>query len=373
MAPNDGATKYLAPPVGDDCFTYHPDTGLLVEGVPRCHKAQLLEYLAIVDPGPALTAKGKPRKRQPPRPQDQSVEFYRAQMAHYAVTNDTGAAPTLQVAKRLLGESSLEVPKSVQDSEAKLKALYTYLNNGLRRNRGLPVEPNAEPGPKKRQREDEPVLGDSNAMPSVKRQKNEPEPANGGSRVDLKTMSGSYLLSAVVTVAEKDGGDDPLVFDKGFLLKLALSPQRSHLWGYCNFGAFYGYLRSTSDLDSPDGVIRFHWCGVDTQNEDGTFGPGNTCTIEFLPDGTLKGTLNASAECQSGSAISFSAPIAFTGRRLKSKKREDVDELKNRYRRLYANQFQDGEDYTVSFDRWLRESEFASDTEEDDDFNFSDY
>jgi hypothetical protein len=84
----------------------------------RHHRAspnRIYELLTWIDPGPALTKKGVPAKRQPPPHKDETAHFYTAQLYHYglkpfktkpaakkALLSAFGGGKTLQVPERIL-------------------------------------------------------------------------------------------------------------------------------------------------------------------------------------------------------------------------------------------------------------------------------
>ncbi|EJD37631.1 hypothetical protein AURDEDRAFT_173294 [Auricularia subglabra TFB-10046 SS5] len=364
LAHDDWVPACLAPAVRSGIYTYHGRTGLAVNGVPRCPKTQLLEHLAFVDPGPALTKKGKPRVRQPPRPQDQSVEFYRAQMVHYGLASQNA---TREAAKVALGATKLAVPNALLEIEAKLKKLYDAENDKMRRaaiDKQRAEEAAEDARRKKRDRDEEDliknVLGD---QPPGKRAK-AGKPKASNRPINLDTVSGVYTL-----VAPKVASNWETPYD-GIIFKLALSPKRSHIWGSFDFGPFEGTLRSTSSLTAPDGTIRFHWRGRDTGSGESTYGPDNVGSIQFLPGGKIKGELVW--DCCSG-AIAF-AGVRNSEKTLNTEDEDDVRGWKDEYWRLNEENYEHesrarwpgGRSYSPSGSR-----EPNSDTEEENSDNQS--
>ena len=71
---------------------------------------------------------------------------------------------------------------------------------------------------------------------------------------------------------------------------LAIAPSGSgkEVYGEFDFGAFEGYLRSTS-IDTAARTISFHWRGRETGEGESTFGPNNRLRITFLDDKTFEG------------------------------------------------------------------------------------
>lgn len=78
-------------------------------------------------------------------------------------------------------------------------------------------------------------------------------------------------------------------YDNGnYSLAIAPSVSGKQVWGEFNFGAFEGYLCSTS-IDQTARKINFHWRGRETGEGESTFGDNNTMAITFLNDKTFEG------------------------------------------------------------------------------------
>ncbi|EJD37632.1 hypothetical protein AURDEDRAFT_173295 [Auricularia subglabra TFB-10046 SS5] len=361
MASSTKPEVRLAPAVKQGIYSYHPDSGLSVNGVPRCHKTQLREHLAFVDPGPALTKKGKPRVRQPPRPQDQSAEFYRAQMVHYGLATSVDDSVTREAAKVALSSSKLLLPDAAQRMELSLKALYDAENNALRP--GPHDKPPVAQGAKrnKRQRDDsEPSAGSSGPQkidnPDAKRAKKAEPKAEEDPLAKLDAICGSYDIKAKVA---STSSDEP--YESDFVFNLVLSSTRSHLWGAFDFGICSGVLRASAPSDPTNSNVYFHWCGRDDEVEEAIFGPQNVGTIKFLPGGRIKGKLEGDP-CDE-------EPIKFSGRLFPANASttvEDVRELKSEYKALYAENFDPDGPGRWGSSSWCGEParEIVSDTEE---------
>ncbi|EJD37658.1 hypothetical protein AURDEDRAFT_154327 [Auricularia subglabra TFB-10046 SS5] len=356
MSSSATVSEHLAPAIKAGIYSYHPTSGLSINGIPRCQKAQLLQHLAFVDPGPALTKKGKPRVHQPVRPQDQSAEFYCAQMVHYGLATATDAPAPRDAAKQALRGSTLLVPAAVLDVEAGLKTRYDEENDRLRGGTG----DKAEAGRQKRQRAaGEPGVAGSSDQPASKRAKQSESAVKlATGPVNLDAISGYYHIIAKV---EMTFADEPL--EDGFEFGLAVSPKRSHIWGKFDFGPFHGVLRSTRLLTSADGAVSFHWCGIDEEIGAAVYGSENSCTIQFLPGGNIKGAID-------GWPCDEPRTVEFTGIRLfNAPMKEDAAALKAEYWGLYQENFENDaeDDYPRfgSFSRMCaRDFSFNSDTED---------
>ena len=102
---------------------------------------------------------------------------------------------------------------------------------------------------------------------------------------DFMKFEGTYLICA------PDINDFAYDCREDFILHLAVSSTRSHIWGSFDFGAFEGKMRSRTSLATSDGNVEFHWSGRDTGEGESTFGEKNVIYLNFSGNGTVHGEM----------------------------------------------------------------------------------
>ncbi|KAJ7461491.1 hypothetical protein FB451DRAFT_1371227 [Mycena latifolia] len=285
-----------APPIQRDGFSYH-GTNFYVQAASRrrIHRAdasRLHALLTYTAPPPLLTKAGKVAKRQPRPHEDESEEFYAAQVVHYGLPPTT----TKAAAKRALlaafgGKTTLEVParivKLAEDMAKEYGAANKVAKARYLEEKRLGEAKEAERR-SKRKREIDVAIGEflqetGNERP-VKKGKTQPAQlqANG-------ELSGKFnVLAPFLTEQWEDDTRDPM------WLKLCPSSTAAHLWGAFDFGVISGVLRSTAPLPTCVGeAAAFKWRGRESGTGESTFGADNVVRITFLGGGKFRAQMDS--------------------------------------------------------------------------------
>jgi hypothetical protein len=128
---------YMIPVTRDDVFFYSDSRGLVVmldgRSYSRADPGHLHGLLTWVDPGPVLTKKGVPRKRQPPPHQDETTAYYRAQLMHFGLKPlETKPAAKSALLAAFGDGQDLKVTEQVQKLEDELRTLWHAKNEEAR-------------------------------------------------------------------------------------------------------------------------------------------------------------------------------------------------------------------------------------------------
>ncbi|KAK5089523.1 hypothetical protein LTR70_001592 [Exophiala xenobiotica] len=279
------STRIFCVPVKRDPFQYD-GFELQVNRIPRCPCQDLYALLTWVDKGPVLKKNGKPRVHQPPPHKDKDPDFYHAQCIHYGIR----PFKTRPAAKRALLEAfaaqsnHLAIPQSILDTEAELKKEFAQANKAAKEQLDAEKrERQAQMATKqmKRKREQDSTIEEVSGK-SAKRAKQKP--------LDPQAISGSFTVAAP-SLSEGYGSSD----EDTYIIRLApVGSQSDTIYGEFDFGAFVGYLRSTS-LNKHARIIDFNWRGRETGEGESTFGPENTFQLKFSDDGSFEG--HAQGDC----------------------------------------------------------------------------
>ncbi|KAI9460042.1 hypothetical protein F5148DRAFT_1150783 [Russula earlei] len=314
---------YIAPVTRDDVFFYDKSHGLHVRppkddrSFPRADPKHLHYLLTWTDPGPVLTKKGVPRKRQPHPHRDETGAYYTAQMMHYGLK----PLKTKQAAKRALlamfrDGHNLEVPDRLQKLEEDLRDLWHVENEkGRVRYEQEKAEREREKGDRQRKqrehlaemrRRHEAILADAGEVEDValratsSRKRKATGAGDAGSAKKKAKASGSNEKLSPLEVQGKFVINAPYLAEQwpdncaeGDLV-LTLSPSRrtgKHLWGSFNFGVVIGVIRCGAPPTSVRRTVAFQWRGHEQGEGQMVYGPYNKGTLTFLGDGKVRGTM----------------------------------------------------------------------------------
>jgi hypothetical protein len=128
---------YIPPVTRDDVFFYDGSSDLFVKldgrNYRRADPRHLHGLLTWVDPGPVLTKKGVPRKRQPSPHRDETTAYYRAQLLLFGLKplKTKPAAKSALLAAFRDGQD-LKVPEQLQKLEDELSTLWHAENEKAR-------------------------------------------------------------------------------------------------------------------------------------------------------------------------------------------------------------------------------------------------
>ncbi|KAJ6490486.1 hypothetical protein DFH09DRAFT_1377362 [Mycena vulgaris] len=236
----------------------------------RADPAHLHSLLTYTPPPPLLTKAGKVAKRQPRPHEDESEEFYIAQVAHYGmqpVKTKEGAKQALLAA--FGSKTTLEVPARIFKLRESMRKEYSEANKVAK----------AKYMEEKRQEKD--FLQEKGGERPLKKGKAQLAKEN-------KELSGKFKVVAPFLTEQWEDQTRDMMW-----LELYPSSTTSHLWGAFDFGVVSGVIRSTSPLPTHVGEsVAFLWRGRESGEGETTFGDGNVGSIVFLGAGKLKAKMD---------------------------------------------------------------------------------
>ncbi|KAJ7766841.1 hypothetical protein B0H16DRAFT_1882834 [Mycena metata] len=240
----------------------------------RADATDLHALLTYTAPPPVLTKAGKVAKRQPRPHEDQSEEFYLAQVAHHGLK----AVKTKDAAKRALlsafgSKKTLAVPDRILMLEKEMEKREEKRKE--------------EEKQKKRERERDSAIEkflQEGGGPSAKKGKTQ-----GGKLQISAELSGKFKVVAPFLTEQWP----ELSQDDNMWLKLSPSSTNSRIWGAFDFGLLSGIIRSTTLPLRVGDRVAFFWRGREAGEDISTFGDSNNGTIDFLGGGKFKATMNS--------------------------------------------------------------------------------
>ncbi|KAJ7685548.1 hypothetical protein DFH06DRAFT_1029285, partial [Mycena polygramma] len=283
--------QHYAPPVRRDGFLFHGDDFYVQSSGYRLRRAdatRLHSLLTYTAPPPVLTKAGKVAKRQPRPHEDESEEFYIAQLAHYGLQ----PAKTKEAAKRaLLGafgsKKTLSIPSKVLALEKEMCKEYKEANKLAKakyqeEQKEEKKKEEEKRNKRKRERESaiENFLQEDNSRP-VKKGKTQALKLQGSGE-----LTGKFnVIAPFLTEQWEDATRDTM------WLKLCPSSTNARLWGSFDFGVISGVIRSATLPAKVGDSVAFLWRGRDSGTGESTFGDDNVGTIKFLSGG-FKATMD---------------------------------------------------------------------------------
>ncbi|KAJ7749581.1 hypothetical protein DFH07DRAFT_961728 [Mycena maculata] len=276
-----------APPISRDGFLYHGNDFYVTGHGSRFHtrradSAWLHSLLTYTAPPPVLTKKGKVAKRQPHPHEDESEEFYLAQLLHYGLP----PATTKEAAKRaLLGafgsKKTLTVPAKVSKLEQSMDEEYRKANK-------VAKAKYLEEQKQEKIKEEERDRCCHWKLPAGSWGREADEERKDSARQANGELSGNFeVLAPFLTEQWPDATSETM------WLKLCPSSTNSHLWGAFDFGVVTGTIRSKGALPTSVGdAVAFFWRGRETGEGESTFGERNIGTITFLGGGKFRAQID---------------------------------------------------------------------------------
>ncbi|KAJ7172081.1 hypothetical protein C8R46DRAFT_946962 [Mycena filopes] len=284
-----------APPIQRDGFVcnaydFYVQSGNRHVKLRRADATDLHALLTYTAPPPVLTKAGKVAKRQPRPHEDESEEFYLAQVAHYGLK----AVKTKDAAKRALlsafgSKKTLAVPDRILALEKAMRQEYIAANK-IAKVKHLEEKKEEkrkeEEKRNKRKRERESVIDDFlqvGSAPPTKKGKTQ------GAKLQVTgEFSGKFnVIAPFLTEQWEDSTQDDM------WLKLTPSSTNSRVWGAFDFGVLSGIIRSKALPLRVGDSLAFFWRGREAGEGVSTFGKRNIGTIHFLGGGKFKATMNS--------------------------------------------------------------------------------
>ncbi|KAI9460041.1 hypothetical protein F5148DRAFT_1287000 [Russula earlei] len=298
---------YVGPVTRDNVFFYDDFSGLFLKmdgrRYPRADPERLHGLLSWVDPGPVLTKKGVPRKRQPPPHQDETDTYYTAQSMHYGLEPLKSKQGMKKALLALFGNGhDLKAPQRLQKLEEELSKLWYAENEKGRIRLEKEIEEKEKEEQERlaeRRRQHEAILADvdeedvSQIAPRKRKATSDGRVTKkakaGGSdrKAPIFDVEGKYAINAPYLAEEwpdsASGG-----------LELMLAPScgtGKHLWGSFDFGIVTGIIRCGAPPKSVRDAVSFEWRGHEQGEGQMEYGSENKGTLTFLGDGKLRGTM----------------------------------------------------------------------------------
>lgn len=275
------STRIYCAPVKREPFQYD-GLELRVNHISRCPSQDLYALLTWVD-------KGGQCSRRMGNLVSTNLHLIRTKVLISTTPNafHYGIKPfkTRPAAKKALLEAfaahgnHLVVPQSILDVEAELKEEFAQANKTakeVREAEKLEHQQQIQREQMKRKREEDSIVEEVSAK-SAKHAKQKQS-------LDLQAVAGAFSVAAP-SLLEGYGSSD----DGTYIVRLApLESQSDTIYSDFNFGAFMGYLRSTS-INKRTRTIDFNWRGRETGEGRSTFGPQNTFQLAFVDDESFEG------------------------------------------------------------------------------------
>ncbi|KAI0027547.1 hypothetical protein K488DRAFT_90731 [Vararia minispora EC-137] len=281
---------------------------ILEDGGKRHHHTRaspltLHSLLTWTNPGPVLTKKGVPSKRQPAPHKDEPWHFYTAQLLHYGLKPlKTKAAAKKALLAAFGGGTTLQVPQHILTLQQKLRAEWLVVHAKVK------VQHEEERATKERALAEQrlearwkhaQIVADSDeehsevhVKPGASKKRKPEAPATTtapakkakptGKFTSLDTC-GKYEIFAP-RLSDEYG-------DVGFVLELSPSTRVKHIWGSFHFGVVMGILRCDALPTTAGEPCSFKWRGEETDEGQMYFGD-NTGTLTFLGGGAIRGVFS---------------------------------------------------------------------------------
>ncbi|KAJ7047206.1 hypothetical protein C8F04DRAFT_1227273 [Mycena alexandri] len=283
--------RSYAPPIRRDGFVCIGDD-FYVQGrlnSRRANATDLHTLLTYTAPPPVLTKAGKVAKRQPRPHEDQSEEFYLAQVAHYGLK----AVKTKDAAKRALlsafgSKKTLAVPDRILKLEKEMREEYTAANKTAKVKY---LEEKREEKRKEEERQNKRKRERDSAIEEFLQEGSWPPPkkgkTQGGKLQTSGELSGKFnVIAPFLTEQWDDATQDDM------WLKLSSSSTNRAFGGPLISASSPGSFALRLFLRVGDPVA-FFWRGRESGEGISTFGDRNNGTINFLGGGKFKAAMNS--------------------------------------------------------------------------------